>query len=64
MCAGFLTGLPDGHCQVNCITEGAVYVEAGDCRSDDPVIYPVDDIARLATPQARRFTCKGGTPYL
>jgi len=62
-CAGFPAGKADGHYLINRTQRDAVYLEVGDRRPEDAVIYPDDDIAGQATPQGRRFTRKDGTAY-
>lgn len=62
-CAGFPAGKADGHCLVNRTDRDAVYLEVGDRQPADVVTYPDDDLVGLTTPQGRRFTKKGGTPY-
>ncbi|HKA41999.1 MAG TPA: cupin domain-containing protein [Burkholderiales bacterium] len=63
MCAGFPAGKADGHQLVNRSGRDAVYLEVGDRDPADVVTYPDDDLAAIPSPQGRRFTHKGGTPY-
>jgi uncharacterized cupin superfamily protein len=60
MAAGFPAGKPNGHHLHNCGTTSAVYLEVGDRRPGDEVIYPDAD---LAMRWSRAFTHKDGTRY-
>jgi uncharacterized cupin superfamily protein len=63
MAAGFPAGKADGHCLVNRSGRDAVYLEVGDRRPGDEVIYPDVDLAAIWRDGGRRFVHKDGRPY-
>jgi YD repeat-containing protein len=63
MTAGFPAGKSDGHCLVNRGSRDVVYLEVGDRRPGDEVVYPDDDLAALWRDGRRVFTHSDGTPY-
>lgn len=63
MCAGFKSGVPDGHQLVNRSDRDAVYLEVGSRVPEDGADYPdIDMIVRPANGK-RRYLHKDGTPY-
>ena len=62
MCAGFPAG-GTGHQVVNRSAQEASYLEVGDRRPGDGVVYPRDDLAAERSAEGWRFTRKDGTPY-
>jgi uncharacterized cupin superfamily protein len=64
MCAGFKAGSGDGHHLINRGSRDVVYLEIGDRKSGDTVIYPDDDLGRaLASSGERIFVHRDGRPY-
>jgi uncharacterized cupin superfamily protein len=63
MCAGFPAGVADGHRLVNKSNAVAVYLEVGDRRFGDEVVYPDIDMHGRQTDKGFVFTRKDGTPY-
>lgn len=61
--AGFPAGAADGHHLVNNGTETATYLEVGDRRREDAVVYPDIDLHLAPGPQGKVFTRKNGEPY-
>ena len=62
-CAGFKSGVGDGHCLINETETEVVYLEIGDRTSGDVVVYPADDLQAVMVDGKWRFTHKDGTPY-
>src|ERR1700751_5430289 len=50
MCAGFKAGSGDAHHLINRSRREGVYLEVGERKPGDTVIYPDDDIGRALTP--------------
>ncbi len=64
MCAGFKAGSGDAHHLLNRTDRDVVYLEIGDRKPGDTVIYPDDDLGRALAPDGTRlFVHRDGTPY-
>ncbi|HEY5597605.1 MAG TPA: cupin domain-containing protein [Kiloniellales bacterium] len=63
MAAGFPAGREDGHQLVNRSDRDALYLEVGDRKSDDEVIYPDVDLHLRTVDGKYQFQHKDGTPY-
>jgi uncharacterized cupin superfamily protein len=64
MCAGFKAGSGNAHQLVNRGTDDVLYLEVGDRRPGDSVVYPDDDIQALLDENGKwRFAHKDGTAY-
>jgi len=61
--AGFPAGVADGHHLINNGPETATYLEVGDRRADDEVVYPDVDLRLAPGPLGKVFTRKSGDPY-
>ena len=62
MVAGFPAGVEDGHHLVNRGDRPAVYLEVGDRREGDTVVYPDIDLAAAKGPAGYAFTNRKGEP--
>jgi uncharacterized cupin superfamily protein len=63
MVAGFPAGRANGHQLVNRSERDVVYIEIGDRRPDDEVLYPDIDLRLIPRDGRRIFAHKDGTPW-
>lgn len=63
MVAGFPAGNADGHHLINEGDETAVYLEVGDRRDDDAVVYPDIDMQLTSRDEGGEFQHRDGRPY-
>lgn len=64
MCAGFKAGTGDAHHLVNRTARDVIYLEVGDRRVPDDVVYPDDDIRGTHDAAGKRiFLRKNGEPF-
>ena len=65
MCAGFLSGVEDGHQLINRTARAAIYLEISNRDAEDTAYNPdPDDDLIVNPPHARgKMTHKDGTPY-
>lgn len=63
MTAGFPAGRPDGHHLINRSDRVAIYLEVGDRKEEDEVIYSDIDMELRNLPSGQAFVRKDGTPY-
>lgn len=62
-CAGFKSGVNNGHHLINLSNEPGIYLEVGDRTAGDIANYPDDDIQAVAENGKWVFTHKDGRPY-
>jgi len=63
MVAGFPAGRADGHQLVNRTDRDALYLEVGDRKADEEVVYPDIDLLLRTVGGKQTFMRKDGTPY-
>ena len=63
MAAGFPAGVENGHHLINRGRAAAVYLEVGDRRPEDAVVYPDIDLLLRPGPGGPVFTNRKGEPY-
>ena len=62
-CVGFKAGTGNAHHLCNRSQAPVVYLEIGDRKSGDQVVYPDDDLAAKLVDGRWQFTRKDGEPY-